>query len=108
MVARPYRQDARAPVGRCRNSGGLDHPDLRLCAVAGRADLGLCRRARAAATGNGAMIVVLLNVYLVILFLLVKLNIVRFTLFWKISPAIVFLLLLIGLFVPMGWGAPQG
>jgi multidrug resistance efflux pump len=54
------------------------------------------------------MIVVLLNVYLVILFLLVKLNIVRFTLFWKASPFIVFLLLLIGLFIPMGWGAPQG
>jgi multidrug resistance efflux pump len=54
------------------------------------------------------MIVVLLNVYLVILFLLVKLNIVRFNLFWKVSPFIVFLLLLIGLFIPMGWGAPQG
>ncbi len=54
------------------------------------------------------MIVVLLNVYLVILFLLVKLHIVRFNLFWKVSPVIVFLLLLIGLFVPMGWGAPQG
>jgi RND family efflux transporter MFP subunit len=54
------------------------------------------------------MIVVLLNTYLVILFLLVKLNIVRFTLFWKASPFIVFLLLLIGLFIPMGWGAPQG
>jgi RND family efflux transporter MFP subunit len=54
------------------------------------------------------MIVVLLNTYLVILFLLVKFNIVRFTLFWKVSPAIVFLLLLIGLFIPMGWGAPQG
>jgi RND family efflux transporter MFP subunit len=54
------------------------------------------------------MIVVLLNVYLVILFLLVRLKIVHFNLFWKISPAIVFLLLLIGLFIPMGWGAPQG
>ena len=54
------------------------------------------------------MIVVLLNVYLVILFLLVKLNIVRFNLFWKVSPFIVLLLLLIGLFIPMGWGAPQG
>jgi RND family efflux transporter MFP subunit len=54
------------------------------------------------------MIVVLLNVYLVILFLLVKLNIVRFNLFWKASPFIVLLLLLIGLFVPMGWGAPRG
>jgi RND family efflux transporter MFP subunit len=54
------------------------------------------------------VIVVLLNVYLVILFLLVKLKIVRFNLFWKISPFIVFMLLLIGLFIPMGWGAPQG
>jgi RND family efflux transporter MFP subunit len=54
------------------------------------------------------VIVVLLNVYLVILFLLVKLNIVRFNLFWKVSPFIVLLLLLIGLFIPMGWGAPQG
>jgi len=54
------------------------------------------------------MIVVLLNVYLVILFVLVKSNIVRFNLFWKISPVIVFLLLLVGLFIPMGWGAPQG
>jgi multidrug resistance efflux pump len=54
------------------------------------------------------MIVVLLNVYLVILFLLVKLKIVPFNLFWKVSPAIVFALLLFGLFIPMGWGAPQG
>jgi RND family efflux transporter MFP subunit len=54
------------------------------------------------------MIVVLLNVYLALLFILVKLKIVPFNLFWKISPAIVFLLLLVGLFIPMGWGAPQG
>jgi multidrug resistance efflux pump len=54
------------------------------------------------------MIVVLLNVYLVFLFLLVKLKIVPFNLFWKISPVIVFLLLLVGLFIPMNWGAPQG
>ena len=39
--------------------------------------------------GGGAMIVVLLNVYLVILFMLVKLKIVPFNLFWKISPVIV-------------------
>jgi multidrug resistance efflux pump len=54
------------------------------------------------------MIVVLLNVYLVLLFILVKLRIVRFNLFWKISPIIVLLLLLVGLFIPMGWGAPTG
>lgn len=54
------------------------------------------------------MIVVLLNVYLVILFVLVKLKVVPFNLFWKISPVLVFLLLMLGLFIPMGWGAPQG
>jgi multidrug resistance efflux pump len=54
------------------------------------------------------MIVVLLNVYLVILFLLVHFRIVPFNLFWKISPVIVFLALLLGLFIPMNWGAPQG
>ena len=54
------------------------------------------------------MIVVLLNVYLVILFVLLKLKIVPFNLFWKVSPVIVFLLLMIGLFIPMNWGAPQG
>lgn len=54
------------------------------------------------------MIVVLLNVYLALLFILVKFKVVPFNLFWKISPALVLLLLLIGLFIPMGWGAPQG
>jgi RND family efflux transporter MFP subunit len=54
------------------------------------------------------MIVVLLNVYLVILFILVKLKIVPFNLFWKISPVLVLLLLMFGLFIPMNWGAPQG
>jgi RND family efflux transporter MFP subunit len=54
------------------------------------------------------MIVVLLNVYLLVLFLLVHFKIVPFNLFWKVSPVIVLLLLLIGLFIPMNWGAPQG
>ena len=54
------------------------------------------------------MIVALFNLYLVILFVLVKTKIVPFNLFWKCSPAIVLLLLSFGLFVPMGWGAPQG
>jgi multidrug resistance efflux pump len=54
------------------------------------------------------MIVVLLNVYLALLFVLVKLRIVPFNLFWKVSPVLVFLLLMIGLFIPMNWGAPQG
>lgn len=54
------------------------------------------------------MIVVLLNSYLALLFILVKLRIVPFNGFWKVSPVLVFLLLLIGLFIPMNWGAPQG
>lgn len=54
------------------------------------------------------MIVVLLNVYLALLFILVKLRVVPFNLFWKVSPVLVFLLLMIGLFIPMNWGAPQG
>lgn len=54
------------------------------------------------------MIVAIFNVYLVLLFALVKLRIVRFNLFWKISPLIVLVLLMFGLFIPMGWGAPQG
>lgn len=54
------------------------------------------------------MIVAVLNVYLVLLFALVKLHIVRFNLFWKVSPLLVLFLLMFGLFIPMGWGAPQG
>ena len=54
------------------------------------------------------MIVALLNLYLVILFILVKTKIVPFNLFWKCPPLIVLLLLMFGLFIPMGWGAPQG
>jgi RND family efflux transporter MFP subunit len=54
------------------------------------------------------MIVVFLNVYLALLFIVVKLKIIRFNLFWKTSPVLVFVLLLVGLFIPMGWGAPTG
>lgn len=54
------------------------------------------------------MIVAIFNIYLVLLFALVKLRIVPFNLFWKISPALVLVLLLFGLFIPMGWGAPEG
>jgi multidrug resistance efflux pump len=54
------------------------------------------------------MIVFLFNIYLLILFLLVWFKVVNFNLFWKISPLIVLLVLLIGLFIPMGWGAPSG
>src|SRR5262249_29126867 len=94
-----------AGAGRARDR--LDHAVPRVAAVAGGADLGLCRRA-GAARGRLAMIVALFNVYLVILFGLVKLRIVPWNLFWKGSPAIVLVLLAFGLFIPMGWGAPAG
>ena len=54
------------------------------------------------------MMIALMAVYLVLLFLIVHFGIVRFNLFWKASPFIVLLLLNLGLFIPMGWGAPQG
>jgi len=38
----------------------------------------------------------------------VRLHVIRFNLFWKVSPFIVLVLLNLGLFIPMGWGAPQG
>jgi RND family efflux transporter MFP subunit len=54
------------------------------------------------------MIVVLLNSYIAILVLFVWLRFISFNLFWKLSPAIVLIALLAGLFIPMGWGAPSG
>lgn len=54
------------------------------------------------------MIIFLINVYLVLLFIMVKTGLVRFNLFWKASPFIVLLLLMLCLFIPMNWGAPSG
>ncbi|BDL37504.1 HlyD family secretion protein [Methylorubrum sp. GM97] len=54
------------------------------------------------------MIVFLLNSYIVLLVLFVWLRFIPFNLFWKLSPALVLIVLLIGLFIPMGWGAPSG
>jgi multidrug resistance efflux pump len=50
----------------------------------------------------------IINSYLVLLFLLVHFKVVRFNLFWKLSPFVVILAVMFGLLVPMGWGAPQG
>jgi multidrug resistance efflux pump len=52
--------------------------------------------------------IAIINTYLVLLFLLVHFKVVRFNLFWKLSPFIVIVLTLFGLLIPMGWGAPQG
>jgi multidrug resistance efflux pump len=54
------------------------------------------------------MIVVLLNAYIALLALFVWLRFIPFNTFWKLSPVIVLLVLLVGLFIPMGWGAPSG
>jgi RND family efflux transporter MFP subunit len=54
------------------------------------------------------MIVFLLACYIGILALFIWLKFIPFNTFWKLSPLIVLLLLNIGLFIPMGWGAPQG
>src|ERR1700712_1190701 len=54
------------------------------------------------------MMIALMAVYLVLLFGIVRLGIVSFNAFWKVSPFIVLLLLNLLLFIPMGWGAPQG
>jgi RND family efflux transporter MFP subunit len=54
------------------------------------------------------MMIAMMAVYLVLLFVIVRLGIVSFNRFWKSSPFIVLLLLNLLLFIPMGWGAPQG
>lgn len=54
------------------------------------------------------MIVFLLNAYIALLVALIWLKIVPGNLFWKLSPLLVLLLLLVGFFIPMGWGAPSG
>lgn len=54
------------------------------------------------------MIVFLFNSYLALLALFVWLRVIPFSLFWKLSPALVLIVLLVGLFIPMQWGAPSG
>ena len=54
------------------------------------------------------MIVFLTLCYVGVLFLLVKLKVIKLNLWWKISPAVWVLVLLIALLIPMQWGAPTG
>src|SRR5262249_46265041 len=95
-------------LGSSGNRGRLGHALPRLCAVAAGPDLGLCRHSGRGERRGRTMIVVLLNTYLVLLFILVKTKLVPWNLFWKVSPVLVLCLLLFGLFIPMNWGAPQG
>ena len=46
--------------------------------------------------------------YIAVLAVLVKLGVLKLTLWWKLSPLAWMLLLLIVLFLPMQWGAPAG
>ena len=54
------------------------------------------------------MIAFLTLVYVGLLAILIKLKVIRLTLWWKLSPLAWMLLLLIVLFIPMQWGAPSG
>jgi multidrug resistance efflux pump len=54
------------------------------------------------------MMNVLLLGYIALLALFVWLGLIPFNRFWKFSPVIVALVLLVGLFIPMNWGAPTG
>lgn len=54
------------------------------------------------------MIVFLTLIYVGILFLALKIGIIKMNTFWKISPVIWMVLLFLVLFVPMQWGAPSG
>ena len=54
------------------------------------------------------MIVFLTLCYVGVLAVLVKLKIIRMTLWWKLSPLAWVVLLLVALIIPMQWGAPAG
>ncbi len=54
------------------------------------------------------MIIFLTLLYVGILATLVKLKVIQWTLFWKISPLLWMLILFLVLFLPMQWGAPSG
>src|SRR5262245_63799242 len=54
------------------------------------------------------MMIAIMSVYLALLFAAVWIGVIRFNTFWKVSPLILLLFLNLALFIPMGWGAPQG
>ena len=47
-------------------------------------------------------------IYVVFLFVAIKMGMIKLTTFWKISPVLWMVLLFFILFVPMQWGAPSG
>ena len=54
------------------------------------------------------MIVVMVLAYVAVLFLLVKIGVIKLNTFWKISPLLWAVACFIVFFLPMQWGAPQG
>jgi multidrug resistance efflux pump len=54
------------------------------------------------------MIIFLTLLYVGVLAILVKLKVIQWTLFWKLSPLLWMLFLFLVLFLPMQWGAPSG
>jgi multidrug resistance efflux pump len=54
------------------------------------------------------MIIFLTLCYIGLLAILIKAGVIKLTLWWKLSPLVWMLLLLIVLFLPMQWGAPSG
>lgn len=54
------------------------------------------------------MIIFLLACYLGLLALFVWLRFIPWNTLWKLSPILVLVILNVGLFIPMGWGAPSG
>lgn len=54
------------------------------------------------------MIVFLTLLYVGVLFLAVKIRLIKMNSFWKVSPVLWMVLLFFVLFVPMQWGAPAG
>ncbi|WP_406857658.1 efflux RND transporter periplasmic adaptor subunit [Alsobacter sp. KACC 23698] len=54
------------------------------------------------------MINLLLLSYIAVLALFVWLGFIHLNRFWKLSPVLVLGLLMVGLFIPMGWGPPWG
>ena len=54
------------------------------------------------------MIVVMVLAYVAVLFLLVKIGLIKLNTFWMISPLIWAVLVFVVFFLPMQWGAPQG
>ena len=108
LAAGSYRQNPRPSMGGRSDGRRLDNTDLRLCAVAGRADLGLCRHSRAAMRRHGhdhrhhgrlSRRCCLRSCSSASCASICSGRLRRSSCCCSCN---------IGLFIPMGWGAPQG